>query len=216
MVITTAIHTPPVIASAHYGHRKSIVASDDLTIPWAGRIRKPWAAGVAAPSSKRSGQADDRQGQQHIGGGAFKSIQAFATCVKKAATLQNVPAPVLLGIIHTESGWNGAASPNTNGSHDLGIMQVNGATWARKLARDEFHTDSPMATQTVRYMLMYDDCYNINVGAWIFGLYYRQAHGNILQAVGWYNSHDPIPMHQYQDRFIIGFDALFGRELERK
>ena len=61
-----------------------------------------------------------------------------------------------------EGGWIGSAVLNTNGSHDLGPLQVN--TWwvpriASLVGRPPDH---------VRHWLRMDPCFNANVARWIF------------------------------------------------
>ena len=46
-------------------------------------------------------------------------------CVLAAASRQNVPANVLLGLSSIEMGKNGQAVRNKNGSYDLGHFQIN-------------------------------------------------------------------------------------------
>lgn len=197
-----------------------------MTQPWPGSLRAPRPAGPVQMTGAGEIESMMRgsgaitppaRPRRRAGGGEpsgrLTSVPAFLGCVRHAAALQHVPVSVILGIIRTESGWHGASIRNANGSHDLGLMQVNGRTWIHVLARDEFGGDSPAAAAVVRHMLRDDDCFNINVGTWIFGMYLDQADGNLIRAVGWYNSHDPVSMHAYQDRFRASFLALFGRQI---
>ena len=205
-----------------------------LTQPWPAGLTPPAAATHVAPSRETDAgpivnmmlgsgaietpatpalQASQAQASAPHAG-RLKTVASFLACVRHAAALQHVPPGVVLGIIRTESGWNGASIRNTNGSHDLGIMQVNGRTWVQVLAREEFGETTASADAVIRQMLRYDDCFNINVGTWIFGMYLDQAAGNVILAVGWYNSHDPVSMHAYQRRFRASFLDLFGAKLQ--
>lgn len=185
---------------------QSSIVADGAMSPPAARNR----ALAALPEHKAATSTEARPAS-----GRFRSLAGFDKCLARAAKLQHVSPSVLLTIIHTEAGWNGAMIGNVDGSHDLGIMQVNDRTWDGVLARDEFHTDTRASRAAIRYMLRFDDCYNINVGAWIFSDYYRQAHGNLGEAVGWYNSHDPISMRRYQSRFVASLRALFGPQTRK-
>lgn len=80
-------------------------------------------------------------------------------CVRHASVEYHVPKIVLLGIIKTESsGKADAINHNTDGTYDLGIMQIN-TRWAQKLSHD-------YGIANVQKHLM-RACYNIRVGAWI-------------------------------------------------
>ncbi len=60
---------------------------------------------------------------------------ANIACVIKAANQQGVPANVLLAIGSMENGKNGQAVRNTNGTYDLGHMQINTSTYKAEIAK---------------------------------------------------------------------------------
>lgn len=137
-------------------------------------------------------------------------------CVYKAATLEKVPLPVMYAIMKTEGGSIGTRHLNYDGSHDLGPMQINGRTWAGVLARLDLGQDNRKNRHIIRDLLTNNGCFNVFVGAWVLRGYYDEAGGSSVhqspaawaQAVGWYNSHDPIAMRAYQSRFRRNFIAL--------
>ena len=106
------------------------------------------------------------------------TAQALAACVLMAANTYQVPPAVMIGIMNVEGGYIGQASPNQNGTYDLGPMQVN-TIWLPELAR-LWHVNLPTARQWVRD----DGCVNVHVAAWILkqkmvesgGLYTGIAH----------------------------------------
>jgi soluble lytic murein transglycosylase-like protein len=129
-----------------------------------------------------------------------------AQCVLQAARLQNIPFQIILGFLKTEGGRLGMESRNSNGSYDLGPMQINSTVWVPKLAVMHFGGDEKAAWVALRDY----GCYNINIGAWIFRQYLDEAHGDYADAVGLYNSHNPAPKRAYQIRFAQNFEELFG------
>jgi soluble lytic murein transglycosylase-like protein len=126
----------------------------------------------------------------------FKSITIG--CFLSIASNYALPPSVLLGILRTEHGQVGHWSTNSNGSHDLGPMQVNDATWLKRVAELQFNGNKTR-TETA---LIYDGCYNLNVGAWILRQYLNEADGNYFTAIGYYHSHNPAKANAYRVRFI--------------
>jgi hypothetical protein len=127
-------------------------------------------------------------------------------CVMDAARLQQVPPALILGLLKTEGGKLGSESPNSDGSYDLGPMQVNDRVWVPVVAKLHFHGDRDTAREALRD----HGCYNVNIGAWIFRQYVDEANGDYAKAVGYYNSHNPVHMARYQKRFADSLKTLFG------
>lgn len=128
-------------------------------------------------------------------------------CVMSAASLQHVPSVVVLSLMKTEGGRVGHWTTNSNGSHDLGPMQINDTTWVPRLARMQFHGNERKAEAA----LIYDGCYNVSVGAYIFRRYLDQAGGNLGVAIGYYNSHNPYYADRYRVRFLHSLDKFIKR-----
>jgi hypothetical protein len=125
-------------------------------------------------------------------------------CLLAAASLQSLPPEVLLGLLKTEGGHVGGWTTNQNGSHDLGPLQINDEAWVRKIARMQFGGSETYA----KVALIYDGCYNVNVGAWIYRQYLNEAGGDYGVAVGYYNSHEPQEADQYRLRFLHSLQTL--------
>ncbi len=85
----------------------------------------------------------------------------LAACVLIAAQTYQVPPGVMLGIMQVEGGRPGQEVRNTNGSSDLGIMQIN-TVWLQALAT-KWKTDPATARRWVRD----DSCVNVAVAGWI-------------------------------------------------
>jgi len=77
-------------------------------------------------------------------------------CVQLAADRYGVPVGLIRAILKVEGGKVGQAVLNTNGSEDLGPMQIN-TIWLPRLAEYGI----------TREQLQHDRCINILAGAWI-------------------------------------------------
>ena len=101
---------------------------------------------------------------------------ALATCFDAAGQRYGI-SPVLLRAIATvESSLDPQALHiNTNGTTDVGLMQIN-SWWFPRLQRYDIEPED-----------LWDPCLNIGVGAWILAGNVRQF-GYSWQAVGAYNA----------------------------
>lgn len=104
-----------------------------------------------------------------------------AACIRQAAKGHKWLERTLWGLRDQEGGWIGAAVANTNGTHDLGPLQVN-SWWVPKIAalvkRPEAH---------VRYWLQNDACFNAEAARWIF-LSGLAVTGDYWKSIGVYHS----------------------------
>jgi hypothetical protein len=98
----------------------------------------------------------------------------------------------------------GLVHGNTDGSQDLGIMQVN-TRWVQPLA-----WQTGVAPTVAERRLLLNDSFSIAVAGAIMRIYLNEAHGNLLLAVGYYNSHTPALAEAYQLRVLHAATRLFG------
>lgn len=110
-------------------------------------------------------------------------------CVLAAAHNDRVPALVILGVMKVEGGKPGQAVRDSNGSYDMGPMQVN-SLWLPKLRG--LGIDARKLTD--------NGCTNVAVGTAILALELERAHGNLAKAVGWYHSQTPDLAKHYRDK----------------
>lgn len=97
-------------------------------------------------------------------------------CYLSAAERYKVPVDLLRAIAHVESGENAyAVHVNTNGSVDVGWMQIN-SQWFAVLAR-----------RGIAVRDLFEPCVNIAVGAWILSQEVERF-GYTWQAIGAYNA----------------------------
>jgi hypothetical protein len=130
----------------------------------------------------------------------------FLACMAAAAAFYHLPPRVLPSIQAVEGGKVGLVRINTNGSADLGLMQVN-TIWIEPLAGL-----ARMNTEAVTDRLVHDPCFNIAASAAIMRLYLAEAHGNLMAAIGYYHSHTPGLGAAYQDKVLAAAIALFVRQ----
>lgn len=115
----------------------------------------------------------------------------LALCIRQAAGGRAWLEKTLWGLRDQEGGWIGAEIANTNGTHDLGPLQVN-SFWVPRLAA---LTQRP--PERVRAWLTNDPCFNVQAARWIF-LSGLTLTGDYWKAVGAYHS----PMEWRQRRYI--------------
>lgn len=134
-------------------------------------------------------------------------IKLTAACVLSAASHQNIPAPIMWGLLATEGGTEGKQHINTNGSYDIGPFQINDqAGWVQKLAYYQFGGNYALARETIKN----NGCYNAEVSAWVMKQAINEAKGNLALAIGYYNSHTPEKMALYQANFTKRLKELYG------
>jgi hypothetical protein len=126
--------------------------------------------------------------------------QEIARCIREAATGSQWLEKTLWGLRDQEAGWIGAEVRNTNGSHDLGPLQVN-SWWVPRIAsitgRPEAH---------VRSWLRNDACFNAQAARWIF-LSGLAATRDYWEAVGVYHS----PTRWRQRRYAVSVSQHLRR-----
>ena len=108
----------------------------------------------------------------------------LAACLLIAAQTYQVPPGVLLGILQVEGGRVGQAVRNTNGSYDLGPMQVN-TIWLAELSK-KWNTDRG----TAMHWLRDDGCVNMAVSAWILRQRINRT-GDLWSGIAGYHSLTP-------------------------
>ncbi|QUT07611.1 lytic transglycosylase domain-containing protein [Sphingobium phenoxybenzoativorans] len=130
----------------------------------------------------------------------------IAHCIRQAAGDKPWLEKTLWGLRDQEGGWIGAEVRNTNGSHDLGPLQIN-SWWVPKLAglieRPEWQ---------VRHWLRFDPCFNADAARWIF-LAALHSTGDFWEAVGVYHSPTAWRQRRYAQSVARHMQRRFGRDL---
>ncbi|MFA5593025.1 MAG: lytic transglycosylase domain-containing protein [Micavibrio sp.] len=125
----------------------------------------------------------------------------LAACLMLAAQTYSVPPAVLVGIHQVEGGAVGqAVGPNSNGSYDLGPMQIN-TLWIPQLA-EKWGVSENTAYRWVRD----DPCTNMGVSAWILRTHMNET-GSLARAIAHYHSRTPKYGHPYKGRVVKAMRA---------
>lgn len=97
-------------------------------------------------------------------------------CWYSAAIRYSVSPHILYAIASKESSLNpSAVGKNANGTHDIGLMQIN-SVWLPELKKFGITKD-----------MLFDSCTNINVGAWILAQCIQKL-GYNWNAIGAYHT----------------------------
>ena len=105
----------------------------------------------------------------------------IAACILQASLGHPWLEKTLWGLRDQEAGWVGAEVRNSNGSHDLGPLQIN-SWWTPRIA-----TLVGRSPVQVRHWLRFDPCFNAEAARWIF-LSALRSTGNYWKAIGVYHS----------------------------
>jgi len=112
-------------------------------------------------------------------------------CITAAAKLYRLPPAVLVILLNVEGGSLGRVSPNTNGTVDIGPIQIN-EIWLPDVAA---HWNATIANT---YKALRDNfCANVEAGAWILRRGLDEARGDFWEGVGYYHSHTPEHKTRY-------------------
>lgn len=106
----------------------------------------------------------------------------YMECFNEAVAEYGVELPLLVAIAEKESGFNPNAlnTDNSNGSFDIGIMQINSSWIKGQYVRSHF----------------YDPCFNIKFGAYVLSGSLARW-GNDWYGVGKYNAKTPSKGYIY-------------------
>jgi len=128
----------------------------------------------------------------------------YDKCFTEAAIRQSIPKAVLFAIAEQESGFNPRViNTNTNGSTDIGIMQIN-SWWLPTLK-----------SMGIEREHLFDPCTNIHVGAWIFAQGIVQ-HGWNWRGIGSYNARNEARQIAYAKKILIRWKAFDHQHLASK
>jgi hypothetical protein len=128
----------------------------------------------------------------------------YLACMMTVSAVAHLPPRILPVIAHIEGGRAGLVQPDTNGTFDLGVMQVN-TIWVGPIAR---RAHLPPAVAEAK--LVSDPCFNIAAAALILRVYLAETHGAILPAIGDYHSHMPALNRAYVEEAEAQADRMFG------
>jgi soluble lytic murein transglycosylase-like protein len=135
---------------------------------------------------------------------AGQQPRTMMDCFDEAGKMYKVPPMLLQAIAWVESRYNkNAENYNTNGSVDMGVMQIN-SLWLE-----------PLSEYGVETKHLYNACYNISVAAWILRKQINEV-GYNWQAVAHYHSRTPERGENYAHKVARVYFALKRQQTERQ
>lgn len=131
----------------------------------------------------------------------------MSRCVAVAAKTYNIPPIVLRALHRQEGGKIGTISRNTDGSFDLGPMQINTINLPA--------IKSAFPFLTWRH-IVYEPCVNVMVSAWFLRQKIDGRGGNLFEGVGDYHSRTPAKRIVYLRSFLRHYDDIRNSEHEKQ
>lgn len=129
----------------------------------------------------------------------------IARCIGSVANGRVWLERTLWGLRDQEAGWIGAEIRNSNGTHDLGPLQVN-SWWVGRIA-----SLLDQRPEVIRSWLANDACFNVRAASWIF-LSGLATSRDYWQAIGIYHS----PTRWRQLRYAHSVAARMKRRFGEK
>ena len=126
--------------------------------------------------------------------------KVLTACIMLASQTYEVPPAVLVGIFSVEGGKVGQEVKNTNGSYDMGPMQIN-SLWIPELSK---HWG--VGHDTARSWIRDDACTNVGVSAWILRNHLNKT-GSLSTAISYYHSRTPRLGKAYKSKVINAMRA---------
>jgi hypothetical protein len=123
-------------------------------------------------------------------------------CVKVEAARQQLELVKLMAVLKTEGGRVGMARRNTDGSYDLGPMQVN------TVNLPDLVKQFRVPASALINVLINDGCFNVAVGAWLLRERTNQAGGDFWYGIGRYHSKTPAHAYPYILRVHKSMEAI--------
>jgi soluble lytic murein transglycosylase-like protein len=125
-----------------------------------------------------------------------KGQRTMMDCFNEAGRTYKVPPMLLQAIAWVESRYDkNAKNENTNGSIDMGVMQIN-SLWLE-----------PLSQYGIEQKHLYNACFNINVAAWILRQQINEV-GYNWQAVAQYHSRNAARGDNYARKVARIYFAL--------
>ncbi|WP_081764977.1 transglycosylase SLT domain-containing protein [Robbsia andropogonis] len=125
-------------------------------------------------------------------------VSARADCIDDAAAFQHVNVSLMRAIAQVETGTHTRViSTNSNGSYDIGLMQINSA-WLPALAR-----------QGISEQSLFDPCTNAYVAAWILSENIHRF-GPTWVAIGAYNASSPSKQLAYAQKVVDAAHSIIS------
>ena len=112
-------------------------------------------------------------------------------CLDVEAKRQSLEPWRIAAVMKTENGRVGTFSLNTDGSYDMGPMQIN------TIHLEELSRMYRLPTSTLAQLIAYDGCFNIAVGAYMLRQRTNEVGGDFWYGIGRYHSKTPDKSAKY-------------------
>lgn len=103
-------------------------------------------------------------------------------CLDIEAKRQGLEILRILAVMSAEGGRVGTFSPNTNGSYDMGPMQIN------TVHLPELSRMYRVSERHLAQLIAYDGCFNMAIGAYMLRQKTNEAGGDFWYGIGRYHS----------------------------
>ena len=127
----------------------------------------------------------------------------YLKCMIVVAAAVGLPPRVLPVLQAMEGGSIGMVRADTNGTADLGVMQVN-TIWLPALA-----ARARLTAEETRHRMINEPCFNIAAAALIMRVYLVETGGALMPAIGDYHSHSQALNKAYQVEAVRTASRLF-------
>lgn len=126
----------------------------------------------------------------------------FFSCVAQSAVYFKIHPRIILSIADVEGGKNGSYVKNKNGTHDMGIMQIN------TIHLPEIQQEYPQITES---RIVNDTCVNVYLSAKIL---YKKMKGkySFWEGVGNYHSKTPHIREKYLNKLFAAYKKRMDYE----
>ena len=137
---------------------------------------------------------------------AIREDGSLVACLQTSAEFYEVPPGVIWALLEVESGRVGQAVGNTNGSEDLGPMQIN------TIHLPELAGHYGVSEAAIREKLLVDGCFNIAIGAFILRRCIETT-GDLWKGAACYHSRTPKHATRYLSLLRRAVERWYGAGL---
>lgn len=131
---------------------------------------------------------------------ASSERQRRRQCILGAARYYGARPYVIRAVIRTEGGRTGHISRNTNGTYDMGVMQIN-----------SIHLPELAPYGITAKDLIWNTCLNIYIGTWFLRSRILER-GDLWKGIGDYHSRTPALNRRYQRKVYEALLAILAEE----
>lgn len=133
-----------------------------------------------------------------------------AQCIVQEAKRQGIAPIKIATVLRVEGGRVGMFSLNSNGTYDIGPMQIN-TVHLKDLSRLY-----GLAKESVAQLLAYDGCFNVAVGAWMLRKRTDEVNGDFWRAIGRYHSKTPSKAGAYIRKAQAALNDIMARSQQNR